>query len=100
MFGDKTELQLVPKWLLQVSVTELHNSLVSYHNDGGLKDAMDEDDNIIISNYTLCSLLPPQLKQISATCSSPIFPLRSHSLVCSKDNLFILGIGPICDKEL
>ena len=27
---------------------------------------MDEDDNIIISNSTLRSLLPPRLKQISA----------------------------------
>ena len=39
---DQTEPQLVPKWLLQVSVRELHNSLVSDPNDGGLKDARDE----------------------------------------------------------
>ena len=45
---------------------ELHNSLVSDPNDGGLKDAKDEDGNIIISDSTLLSLLPPQLKQISA----------------------------------
>ena len=36
---DQTETQLVPKLLLQVSVRELHNSLVSDPNDGGLKDA-------------------------------------------------------------
>ena len=24
----------------------------------------------------------------------------SHSLVCSKKHLFIVGLGPICDKEL
>ena len=35
-------------------------------NDGGIKDSMDEDENIIISNYTLRSLLPPQLKHMSA----------------------------------
>ena len=35
-------------------------------NDGGLKNDMDEDDNIIISDYTLHSLLTPQLKQMSA----------------------------------
>ena len=34
------------------------------------------------------------------TCSSPRSPLRSHSMVCSKNHLFIVGIGPICDKEL
>ena len=35
-------------------------------NDGGLKDAMDENDNIIIIDSTLCLLLTPQLKQIYA----------------------------------
>ena len=49
-----------------MSVRELHNSLVSDPNDGGLKDARDEDGKIIISDSTLRSLLPPQLKQISA----------------------------------
>ena len=34
-------------------VRELHNSLVSDTNDGGLKAARDGDDNIIISDYTL-----------------------------------------------
>ena len=65
MFGDKTEPQLLPKLLLQMSVRELHNSLVSDPNDGGLKKARDEDDNIIISDSTSISLLPPQIKQIS-----------------------------------
>ena len=48
-----------------MSVRELHNSLVSDPNDGGMKDARDEDDNIIISDYTLSSLLPPQFKKMS-----------------------------------
>ena len=63
---DQTEPQLVPKLLLQVSVRELHNSLVSDPNDGGLKDDRDEDGKIIISDSTLRSLLPPQLKKMSA----------------------------------
>ena len=66
MLYDQTEPQLVPKWLLQVSFRELHNSLVSDPNDGGLKDARDEDGKIIISDSTLRSLLPPQLKQMYA----------------------------------
>ena len=66
MFDDQTEPQLVPKLLLQVSVRELHNSLVSDPNDGGLKDSRDEDGKIIISNSTLRSLLPHQIKQMSA----------------------------------
>ena len=35
-------------------------------NDGGLKDDRDGDDNIIISDSTLRSMFPPQLKQMSA----------------------------------
>ena len=49
-----------------MSVRELYNSLVGDTNDGDLKDARDEEDNIIISYYTLCSLFPPQLKQMLA----------------------------------
>ena len=66
MFDDHTEPQLVPKLLLQVSVRELHSSLVSYPNNGGLKDARDKENNIIISDSTFCLMLPPQLKQMSA----------------------------------
>ena len=66
MLDDQTEPLLVPKVLLQVSVRELYNSLVSDPNDGGIKDDRDEYDNIIISDSTLRSLLPHQLKQISS----------------------------------
>ena len=45
MLDDHTEPQLVPNFLLQVSARELHKSLVSDPNDGGLKDARDEDVN-------------------------------------------------------
>ena len=63
MLDDQTEPQLVPKLLLQVSVRELYNSLVSDPNDGGFKDARDEYGKIIISDSTLRSLLPSQLKK-------------------------------------
>ena len=63
MLYDQTEPTVVPKLLLQVSVRELHNGLVSDPNDGGLKDDRDEDGKIIISDSTLCALLPPQLKK-------------------------------------
>ena len=66
MLYAQTEPQLVPKLLLQVSVIELHNSLVSDPNDGVLKYSRDEDGKIIISDSTFRSLLPPQLKQMSA----------------------------------
>ena len=57
------EPQLVTKMLLQVSVRELHNKLVISTIDVGLKESRDEDDNIIIIDYKLCSVLPPQLKK-------------------------------------
>ena len=41
MLDDQTELQLVQKTLLQVSIRELHNILVSNPIDGGLKYARD-----------------------------------------------------------
>ena len=66
MFVDQTEPQLFPTLLLKVSVRVLHNSRVSDHNDGGLKDVRDEDGKIIISDSILCSLYPPQLNQMSA----------------------------------
>ena len=66
VFYYQTEPQIVPELLLHVSVRELNNSLLSYPNDGGLKDSRDENDNISISDSTFRSLLPPQLKQISA----------------------------------
>ena len=49
-----------------MSVRELHNSLVSDPNDGGIKDARDEENYIIIGDSTFRSLLPPQLKHMSA----------------------------------
>ena len=53
MFDDKTEPQLVPNFLLQVSIRELNNSLVSDPNDYSIKDVRDEENNIIISDSTL-----------------------------------------------
>ena len=32
--------------------------------------------------------------------TNELCPLRSHSLVCIKNQLFIVGIGPILNKEL
>ena len=66
IFGYHKEAQMFPKLLLRISVRELHNILVSDPNDGGLKEAKDEDDNIIINDAILRALLPPQLKQMSS----------------------------------
>ena len=58
-------------------------------NDGGLKDARDGDGKIIISYSTLRSLLPPQLKQMSASykimcgCECCIYDKSIHSSLLS-----------------
>ena len=39
-------------------------------------------------------------KMITRTWYSPRCPLRSHSLLCIESRLFIVGIGPILNKEL
>ena len=52
LLDNHTEPQLVPKLLLQVSVRELHNSLVSDNSDGDIKDARDEDGKIVIRDST------------------------------------------------
>ena len=57
--------QIFPKLLLHVSIIELHNSLGSDLDDGVLKESTDADNNIIISDSTLHSLFPSQLKNCS-----------------------------------
>ena len=92
IFDYQTEPQLVQNILLQLSVIELHNSLVSDPNDGVLKESRDEDYNIIIIDSTLNSLLPQQLKQNSARykvvcgCECCIYAKRIHpSLISWRD---------------
>ena len=60
IFDDQKKPQILPKLLLRVSVRELHNSLVSYPNYLCLQKARDEENNIIIIDSTLRTLLPPQ----------------------------------------
>ena len=89
MLDYQTEPQLVPKWLLRVSVRELHNSLVSDPNDGGMRDARDEDGKIIIIDSTLRLLLLPQLKKMSTRykimcgCECCIYAKSIHSSLLS-----------------
>ena len=95
VLDDQTEPELVPKLLLQVSIRELHNRLVSDTIDSGLKDARYKDGNIIISDSTLCSLFTPQLKKMSAIykimcgCECCIYAKIIHSslLSCRDRNL-------------
>ena len=59
-----TESQLVLKCLLRVSVQEVRNKIISETVDGGVKDARDAENDVIISDSTLRSFLPPQYYKI------------------------------------
>ena len=78
-----------------MSIREIHNSLVSDPNDGGLKEARDEEDNIIISDYTLRTLLPPQLNQISSrykvmcSCECFIYDKSIHASLLSWSDRYL-----------
>ena len=47
-----------------MSVREIHNSMVSPPEEGILKETIYVDNNITISDYTLQSIILPQLKKI------------------------------------
>ena len=95
MFDYQTETQLVSKLLLQVSVRELHNSLISNPNDGDIIDSKGEDDSIIISDSTLRSLLPPQLKQMSA-----LYKVMCGCECCIYAKIIHLSSLSWCDRYL
>ena len=52
------------QFFLQVSVWELHNRMVSPLDEGRLRETRDSDNNIIISDSMLRTILPPQLKKL------------------------------------
>ena len=60
-----SEPQLVPKLLLQFYIQELHNIIVIPPEEGLRKDSRDADNNIIISDSTIRTILPPQIKKVS-----------------------------------
>ena len=45
----QVEPHLVPKFPLQILVREIHNIMLSPIEEGGLKETIDVDNNIIIS---------------------------------------------------
>ena len=78
-----------PKLFLQVSVQELHNSTGIPPEKGGLKEARDQDNSIIISDSTLWNILPPQLKimtsgyKVMCGCECCISAKSMHSSLLS-----------------
>ena len=85
VLDDQTEPQLVPKLLLQVSFRELHNSLVSDPNDGGLKDYRDEDYNITINLYAWITRHPKVFQSpISNDCLKVMFDDKTETQLVLK----------------
>ena len=60
------EPQLIPKHLIWVFSRKLHNNMVSLPEEVGHKEARDAYNNIIISDSTIQSIIPPQLKKMYA----------------------------------
>ena len=58
--------QLVLKFLLQLWVIELHNSMVSTPEEGIIKEARDIENIMVISDSTLCNISSSQLKEMTA----------------------------------
>ena len=89
----QTETKLVPNVLLQVLVRELHNSMVSPPEYVRLKEAIDSDNTIIISDSTLCNILHHQLKNMiyqykfMCCCECCISTKIMHSSVLKWRNL-------------
>ena len=48
-----------------MSIREIYNRFVGKPEGGGIKEARDSENNIIISDYTLLSLFLPQQKKMS-----------------------------------
>jgi hypothetical protein len=55
------EKEGVGKLLLEISVRELHNSLIGLVEDGGLASARDANGKVLTSDTALRYMLPPQL---------------------------------------
>ena len=57
---------LVPNILWWVLLREIHNSMVSPAEEGGLKEERDSENISIIGDSTLRNILPPQLKNMTS----------------------------------
>ena len=61
-------LFLTPEMVFQVSVQEIHNSMVITPEKSLLKEVRDEENNIINSEYMLNNIFSYQFKKLSTCC--------------------------------
>ena len=101
----QSEPELFPKWLLQVSVCELHNRMVSPPEEGGIKEAIYTDSNIIISDSTLRSIIPPQLKKVyeqykvMCGCEYFISAKNNHSSLLSWRDSYLRNLNDLIQNS-
>ena len=89
------ETQLFTNFLLQVSIQELHISMVIPQEEGGIKEARYAYNNIIISEYTIHNTITNKRKKMSARyrimccCEYIIYAKSIHSylLTCQDHHL-------------
>ena len=62
---NSNEKVVVPKYFLQIPICELHSDLIKPAQDGGLAEARDDNGRVIISDFNLCKLIPPNVKPMS-----------------------------------
>eukprot|EP00957_Ditylum_brightwellii_P051665 3917696-Ditylum_brightwellii.AAC.1 len=63
--GNSNEKVVVPKYFLQILICELHSDLFKPAQDGGLTEARNNNDRVIISDFNLCKLIPPNVLPMS-----------------------------------
>ena len=61
-----TKNEFVPRFLFQVSVRELNNRMLIPPEEGGPKETIYADNNIIISDSTLRKIIPNQPRNKTA----------------------------------
>ena len=88
-----------------MSVRELHNRTESPTNESGTNKAIYVENNIIISDYKLRSIIPPQLKKMSERykvicgCECCIPAKRIHSLLLSYCDHYLRKLNDLSQKE-
>ena len=100
-----SEIQLVSKFLLHISVRKLHNRMVSPPQEGGLKEEIYVDNNTIISDCILRYIMPPQLKKMferyKVICGCECFMSykRIHPLLLSSSDHYLSNLNNLSQNE-
>ena len=83
------------RWCLTFLKTNSYGQKLLFWNSYNLFPNI-RQSHLIVSIDRICEVF----NKTPLTCFIPRCPVGSHSLVCSKNSLLIVGIGPILNKEL